>query len=97
MKDEDVKRIVKLDWIERVKRVAEYHATRCRDNPKQTLEDTAKELNRSQGRISQDIMLAQWMRTHPRVEKFKNPSQALEYIRAKKKEMKLNADFGPYI
>ena len=89
----DYRHIIKLTWQERVKEVYKYHSSRCRENPKHTTTDTSKELNRSNGRICEDLMLANWIRTHPRVEKFKNPSQALDYIRTKKREMKLNDDF----
>lgn len=82
---------MKLSWQERVKEVSKYHVSRLRENLKHTTEETARELNRSHGRTCEDLMLAHWMRTHPRVEKFKNPSQALDYIRTKKREMKLDA------
>lgn len=91
--NEEFKQLVKMSWQERCKKTAIYHARRCKENSDHRIEDTAKELNRSQGRISQDIQLAKWMQTHPRVEQFKNPTQALDYIGRKKKEMKLNEDF----
>lgn len=86
---EEHKRLVKLTWQQRVKAISQYHASRCKDDENHTLEDTAKELNRSIGRISDDLQLASWMKTHPRVEKFKNPTQALGWIRDKKKEMRI--------
>lgn len=85
--------IVQLTWQDRVKKIAIYHARRCQENPDHRIEDTARELGRSQGRISQDIQMAKWMRTHPRVELFKNPTQAMDYIAKKKKELKLSEDF----
>jgi hypothetical protein len=87
--NEEHKHLIKLNWQERCKAVSRYHAGRCKDNPSHTITDTASELNRSAGRISEDLALASWMKTHPRVEKFKNPAQALDYIRSKKKEMKV--------
>lgn len=91
MNENLLERLKKPTWQERAKSVAIYHAGRCRENPEHTVAETAKELNRSIGRISEDLTLANWMKTHPRVEKFKNPSQALDYIKDKKKEMRQNA------
>lgn len=82
--------IVKLTWQQKAIEVAKYHSSRCRDDDKHTLEETAKELNISTGHASHNLLLASWMKTHPRVEKFKNPSQALDYIRAKRKEQKMS-------
>lgn len=86
---EDHSRLIQLTWQERVRGIARYHAMRCREDPDHTLASTAKELKRGIGRISEDLTIANWMRTYPRVEKFKNPRQALEYIKGKKKEMKV--------
>lgn len=83
------KHLIQLSWQERVKGIAHYHAVRCKEDPKHTLELTASELNRSIGRISEDLTIASWMKTHPRVEKFKNPRQALDYIKMKKRELRI--------
>ena len=79
-----------MTWQERVRAVAKYHSSRCREDDDHTLAKTAAELNRSIGRISEDLTIASWMKTHPRVEKFKSTSQALDWIRMKKKEMRLD-------
>ncbi len=78
-----------MTWQERCQAVSRYHAQRCKDDDSHTLEETATELNRSPGRISDDLTIASWMKTHPRVEKFKNPTQAIGWIREKKKEMRI--------
>lgn len=78
-----------LTWVERVKHVAIIHASHLKENSKWTIDDTAKELNRSKGRISEDLMLARYMRTHPRVETFRVVQDALEYCRKIKREQKL--------
>jgi len=91
MNEELLNHLRKTSWQDRAKSVAIYHAGRCREDSKHTIQNTAKELNRSIGRISEDLTLANWMKTHPRIKKFKNPSQALDYIKGKKKEMRENA------
>lgn len=78
----------KPTWQERANSVATYHAGRCREDHNHTIEKTAQELNRSIGRISEDITLSSWMKTSPRVSKFKNPTQALDYIKQRKDEMR---------
>lgn len=80
----------KLSWQERVMAVDELHKTKLREHNLQwRISDTAKLLNRSYGSVAEDLMLASWMRTHPKIEKYKSIYEALEFIRAKKKEMRL--------
>lgn len=86
--EELAKTLKKPTWQERAINVAHYHAGRCREDEKHTIAETAAELNRSIGRISEDLTLASWMQTSPRVAKFKNPTQALDYIKRRKDEMK---------
>lgn len=81
--------IRQLTWQERVKAIHQYHTIRCRENPKHTIAETAKELNRSIGMISEDLTIADWMKNHSRVEKFKNPRQALDWIKDMKRKMKV--------
>lgn len=88
MNDELRSALRKPTWQERAIAVSTYHAGRCREDNDHTIESTAKELNRSIGRISEDLTLASWMRTSPRVARFKNPSQALDYIKQRKDEMR---------
>ena len=90
MSDDLLKQLKKPTWQERAISVARYHDGRCRENANHTIADTAKELNRSIGRISEDLTLSSWMKTNPRVEKFKNPTQALDYIKQKKQELRQN-------
>lgn len=79
----------RLSWVERVKHVSVIHTSHLKENSKWTMDDTAKELNRSVGRISEDLMLARYMRTHPRVETFRVVQDALEYCRKIKREQKM--------
>ena len=79
----------KLSWVERVKHVARFHAAQLAENPKWTIVDTGKELKRSKGRISEDLLLARYMKTHPRVELFRTVQDALEYCRKIKRDQRM--------
>ncbi len=83
-------KVQKLTWQQRVKHTNDLHKTKLRLNPKWRIEDTAKELNRSEGRVCEDLMLASWLRSHPKIADFESIEDALKHVRAKKKEMKLN-------
>lgn len=77
------------DWLERVRTVGKYYQSQCRDNPDYTLRDLAKDLGRSAGRLSEDLMLVSFMKTHPRVETYKNIRDAIDYCKKIKKQQKL--------
>lgn len=79
----------KLHWQEKVQNIRRFHVSCLRENPKWTLEMTAKELNRGVGSVSEDLTLADWLITHPKLGLMKTAKEALEFIRAKKKEMRL--------
>lgn len=82
------------NWTDRVKQVAAYHAGKLRENDKWRLQDTAADLNRSVGRISEDLMLASWMITDPKVERFEHASEAIDYVKRKRRDRKLNGLHG---
>lgn len=53
-----------------------------------TLTDTAENLGRSLGSISEDILIASWLKTHAdKIKSFKNQRDALAFIREKKKTL----------
>lgn len=78
-----------LKWQERVKQVALYHRSRLKENCRHTLRDTAAELKRSVGRVSEDLQLDMAMRQYPRVETFSTVQEALDYIRNIKRKIRL--------
>lgn len=84
--DEEVR---EKSWVTRVKHVALYHTSQLKDDESWRLEDTARELKRSVGRISEDLMLVRYMKTHPRVELFDNIRDAVEYCKKIKKQQRL--------
>lgn len=84
----------KHKWIENVETTCTFHKEALRQanekGTKWTLESTAKALNRSIGRVSEDLQLGEMLKTHRKqLEKFKNVTDAIEYMRNKKKEMRL--------
>ncbi len=78
---------VKINWIDRAVQVYNYHVSQVKDDPDWTLEKTANSLNRSIGSVSQDMLIANWCKTHEkRLRKFRSMKDALEFIRDKKRE-----------
>jgi len=74
----------KLAWQQKVRDILAFHIECIHRNKSWTLKDTARELNRSVGGISQDINLAYYMRSHPEMGELKNYVDAVEWMRAKK-------------
>ena len=82
--------LTKQTWISRVRATADFHKEQLRQNPNHTYRDTALLLKRSYGRISEDITLAEWLKTHAKqLERCKSIKEALEFVRMKKMEMRL--------
>lgn len=78
-----------LKWQDRVRAVANYHSSRCKENPKHRIANTAEELKISLGSVSEAIQITSWMRTHPKIEDFEFVRDALKFIRDKKAQLKL--------
>lgn len=79
----------KITWQERVRDTDKYHRQLVRSNPKHRICDTAKLLHRSTGSIAEDLLLASWFNTHPKVAEFKTMFEALLYVRERKIEMRM--------
>lgn len=79
---------VKLSWMERAKETHKFHREKRLENRKWRVKDTAKSLRRSVGSISEDLLIASWMRSHrPQLEGFTHAQDALEWIRAKENQL----------
>jgi two-component sensor histidine kinase len=76
-------------WQDRVRQVAKYHQACIEENSKWRLSDTARELQRSQGRISEDLMLAEAILNDEVVSLFLTAQEAIDYCRKKKAEARL--------
>lgn len=82
--------ITKLNWLDRAVNIYNYHVGMCKQEKSWTIEKTASSLNRSIGSVSQDITVAKWTTTHEKqLRRFHSLSDALGYIKDKKREMKL--------
>ena len=78
-----------LDWRDRVRGTSSFHKNCLRSNNNHTIRMTASLLDRSIGSITEDLLLASWMESHPKVEEFSTMCEALSYIRTKKLEMRI--------
>ena len=82
---------IKVSWVERAKQVNEFHVSQLKDDPSWRIQDTADQLNRSLGSVSQDLLIASWLKTHPnQISKCRRLRDALDFIRKKKYELKVS-------
>ena len=80
---------VKQGWIDKCIDIHRFHVHQLREETNWTIEKTAKTLCRSIGSVSQDLLLASWLKTHEKqLRRYRNAKDALEFIRVKKREMK---------
>lgn len=77
-------------FIEKARETYKFHRSKLLSNDNWNTSKTAKALRRSIGSISEDLMIARWLKTHEKqIEKFSYAYEALEYIREKQKEQEL--------
>lgn len=75
-------------WIQRAKATNRFHIEKLKEDSKWRLKDTARALKRSIGSISEDLLIAYWLRTHEKdILKFDYCKEALEWIREKELEV----------
>jgi len=80
---------VKQTWVSRCLDIYNFHASQLREEPSWTMDKTAKALHRSIGSVSQDMLLASWLRTHEKqLRRFTSAKDALQFIRSRKKEIR---------
>ena len=80
--------IKKQTWLERAVSTHNYHARKLKEDRTWTIEDTARSLARSMGAISEDLLIASWLKTHEqKIKEFKYQKDALSFIRDRKKHM----------
>lgn len=79
----------KKTWLEKARDTYNWHAAQLKVDPLWKIEDTARELNRSAGGVSEDLLIGSWLKTHEaKLKEFKYAKEALVFIRLKKREMK---------
>ena len=81
---------IEPEWITKAIKTKNIHFHMKNNNSKWRIQDTAKLLKRSIGSISEDLLLASWLRSH-RVyfDRFDYAKDALAYIRKKEREIEL--------
>ena len=80
---------IKQDWVTKCIDIHNFHVSQLKSESNWTVEKTSHALNRSVGSVSQDLLIASWLRTHEKqLRRFRCAKDALEFIRDKKKEMK---------
>ena len=81
---------VKQHWITTCIDIHNFHVGQLKGESNWTVEKTAKALSRSVGSVSQNLLLASWLKTHEKqLKRFRSAKDALEFVRAKKKEMRI--------
>jgi hypothetical protein len=79
---------VKQHWITNCIDIHNFHVSQMKAEPNWTVEKTSKALCRSTGSVSQCLLLASWLKTHEKqLRRFRNAKDALEFVRAKKREI----------
>lgn len=78
----------KYTWQERVVAVHTYHYARLAMDSRWSIRKTSNALNKSIGSISQDLQLAEFLRSYDPLSKFKNYVDALDWMKAKKIDIK---------
>ena len=76
-------------WIERVRQVELIHKSHLADDDTWTLSMTAKLIGRSIGKTSEDLLLAEWLKKDPKVQRIRVIQDALDYVRKRKREERL--------
>lgn len=78
-------------WIQKAKDTHNFHCKRLALDEKWRTTNTAKALRRSIGSISEDLLIARWLRTHEvKLEKFKYAYEALEFIREQERKQEMD-------
>lgn len=81
--------IRKMTWQDRAKNVREYHISMVKNDSSWGIRETAQALNRSYGGVAEDIMLAELMKSYPRLERIKNLKDAIKEARVITNKLRL--------
>lgn len=80
---------IKQHWITKCIDIHNFHVGQMKGEQHWTIEKTAKALGRSVGSVSHCLTIASWLKTHEKqLRRFRNESDALDFIKNKKREMK---------
>lgn len=82
-------KLKKLTWQDRVVAVHTYHYARLAMDRRWSVRKTAEALNKSSGSISQDLQLAEFLRSYEtQLSIFKNYVDALDWMKTKKQDLR---------
>lgn len=77
-----MKELKAIPWIERARATRQYHSEQKKKDFKWRVSDTAACLNRSIGSISEDLLIAKWLKTHEEeIRKFETAREALTFVK----------------
>ena len=80
----------KKTWIEVSLSIYKFHITKLKDNSSWRIEDTARELKRSLGAVSQYLAIASWFKTHEnQLRRCDTMKEAVAFIKKHKRELML--------
>jgi len=80
---------VKEHWINRCIEIHKFHVFQLKSEPSWTVQKTAEALQRSIGSVSQDLLIASWLKTHEKqLRRFGSMRDALSFVRARKREIR---------
>lgn len=83
-------RLVKSHWLDRAVEIRRFHVEQCKEESGWTIEKTAEALNRSIGSVSQDLLIASWVKTHEKqLRRCSSMRDALSYIKDRQREIRL--------
>ena len=78
----------KPEWVDRAVGTSKFHKEKLRQFPSWTAKKTAIALNRSIGAISEELMLASFLKTYENdLYKCEFHHEAIEWVRNKKREL----------
>lgn len=81
---------IKSTWLERSIEIRRFHIEQCKDEPKWTISKTAEALNRSIGSVSQDLLIASFIKTHEKqLRRCNSMRDALTLVRSIQRELEL--------
>jgi len=84
----------KDDWLNAAIRINNFHIkcvkASANESEYHSIRETARLLSRSTGSISQNLLIASWHKTYPKqIEACESANEALEFIRDKKRELRI--------
>jgi len=82
----------KYNWLELALEIHSFHINQLKSNKTQTIRQTAADLNRSLGSVSQSITIGSWYKTHEKqLKRFNSLKEAMNFIRDRNYEQRTSS------